>query len=126
MRSSGRRRRGRGWVMGHSIDKEAGKIHEEIGYMSQRFGLYADLSVMENIAFYADLYGVPRRGRRERVEVLLAFSNLTPFQRRLGGDLSGGMKQKLGLACALAHTPKVLFPSQPTHGVDPGPPRDFL
>ena len=116
---------GEAWVMGHSIDREAGKIHEEIGYMSQRFGLYADLSVMENIAFYADLYGVPRRGRRERVEELLAFSNLTPFQRRLAGHLSGGMKQKLGLACALVHTPRVLFLDEPTNGVDPVSRRDF-
>src|SRR3990172_11418332 len=116
---------GEAWVMGHSIDREAGKIHEEIGYMSQRFGLYPDLSVMENIAFYADLYGVPRRGRRERVEELLAFSNLTPFQRRLAGNLSGGMKQKLGLACALIHTPKVLFLDEPTNGVDPVSRRDF-
>jgi ABC-2 type transport system ATP-binding protein len=116
---------GKAWVMGHPIDQEPGKIHEEIGYMSQRFGLYPDLSVMENIAFYADLYGVPRRGRREKVEELLGFSNLAPFRRRLAGNLSGGMKQKLGLACALVHTPKVLFLDEPTNGVDPVSRRDF-
>lgn len=116
---------GEAWVMGHSIKKEAGKIHEEIGYMSQRFGLYPDLSVLENIHFYADLYDVPRRGREGRIEELLTFSNLTPFKRRLAGNLSGGMKQKLGLACALIHTPKVLFLDEPTNGVDPVSRRDF-
>ena len=68
--------------------------------MSQRFGLYPDLTVMENINFYADIYSEPRKGRREKIDRLLAFSNLTPFRRRLAGNLSGGMKQKLGLACA--------------------------
>jgi len=116
---------GEGWVTGHSITKEAGKIHEEIGYMSQRFGLYPDLSVIENIHFYADLYDVPRRGREKRFDELLSFSNLTPFKRRLAGKLSGGMKQKLGLACALVHTPKVLFLDEPTNGVDPVSRRDF-
>lgn len=116
---------GEGWVMGHSIRTETGKIHGEIGYMRQRFGLYPDLSVRENIDFYADLYGVPRRGRQEKIDQLLAFSNLTPFNRRLAGNLSGGMKQKLGLACALVHTPKVLFLDEPTNGVDPVSRRDF-
>lgn len=116
---------GEGWVMGHSILTETGKIQGEIGYMSQRFGLYSDLSVMENIDFYADLYGVPRRGRQEKIDELLAFSNLGPFKRRLAGNLSGGMKQKLGLACALVHTPKVLFLDEPTNGVDPVSRRDF-
>ena len=116
---------GEGWVMGHSIRTETGKIQGEIGYMSQRFGLYPDLSVMENIDFYADLYGVPRRGRQEKIDELLAFSNLGPFKRRLAGNLSGGMKQKLGLACALVHTPKVLFLDEPTNGVDPVSRRDF-
>jgi ABC-2 type transport system ATP-binding protein len=93
--------------------------------MSQRFGLYPDLTVAENIEFYADIYGVPRRGRQEKVEWLLAFSNLTFFKQRLAGNLSGGMKQKLGLACALIHTPKVLFLDEPTNGVDPSSRRDF-
>lgn len=108
----------------HTVD-EAEAIKEEIGYMSQRFGLYPDLTVMENINFYADIYGLPRRGRAEKIERLLAFSNLTPFKRRLAGNLSGGMKQKLGLACALVHTPKVLFLDEPTNGVDPVSRRDF-
>ena len=68
--------------------------------MSQRFGLYPDLTVMENLQFYADIYDEPRRGRREKIDRLLGFSNLTPFKKRLAGNLSGGMKQKLGLACA--------------------------
>lgn len=116
---------GEAWVMGRHIVREAEPLKEVIGYMSQRFGLYPDLSVAENINFYADVYGVPRRGRQDRIERLLAFSNLTPFQRRLAGNLSGGMKQKLGLACALIHTPKVLFLDEPTNGVDPASRRDF-
>ena len=93
--------------------------------MSQRFGLYPDLTVMENIHFYADIYNVPRRGRQQKIDRLLGFSNLTPFKTRLAGNLSGGMKQKLGLACALIHTPKVLFLDEPTNGVDPVSRRDF-
>jgi ABC-2 type transport system ATP-binding protein len=116
---------GEAWVAGHHIVKEAEAVKEDIGYVSQRFGLYPDLTVMENIDFYADIYGVPRRGRAERIDRLLAFSNLTPFKKRLAGNLSGGMKQKLGLACALIHTPKVLFLDEPTNGVDPVSRRDF-
>ncbi len=116
---------GDAWVMGNSVRTDPGRIHREIGYMSQRFGLYADLSVDENIRFYADLYGVPRRGREERIGELLAFGGLGPFRRRLAGALSGGMKQKLGLACALVHTPKVLLLDEPTNGVDPVSRRDF-
>jgi ABC-2 type transport system ATP-binding protein len=93
--------------------------------MSQRFGLYEDLTVMENIDFYADLYGVPLRERPSRYERLLGFSNLTPFKERLAGNLSGGMKQKLGLSCALVHTPEVLLLDEPTGGVDPVSRRDF-
>ncbi len=116
---------GDAWIAGHHTVKEAEAIKEKIGYMSQRFGLYPDLSVMENIDFYADIYSVPRKGRDEKIESLLAFSNLTPFKKRLAGNLSGGMKQKLGLACALIHTPKVLFLDEPTNGVDPVSRRDF-
>lgn len=116
---------GDAWVAGHHIVKEAEEIKEEIGYMSQRFGLYPDLTVMENINFYADIYGVPRNDRGKKIDRLLAFSNLTPFRKRLAGNLSGGMKQKLGLACALIHTPGVLFLDEPTNGVDPVSRRDF-
>jgi ABC-2 type transport system ATP-binding protein len=116
---------GEAWVAGHSVIHEGEKIKEKIGYMSQKFGLYEDLTVMENITFYADLYGVPAGERPKRIERLLGFSNLTPFTGRLAGKLSGGMKQKLGLACALIHTPEVLFLDEPTNGVDPVSRRDF-
>jgi ABC-2 type transport system ATP-binding protein len=116
---------GEAWVAGNSILREGERIKEKIGYMSQRFGLYEDLTVMENILFYADLYDVPKKERQARIERLLGFSNLTPFKERLAGKLSGGMKQKLGLACALIHTPEVLFLDEPTNGVDPVSRRDF-
>lgn len=116
---------GDAWVAGRHTVREAEALKDDIGYMSQRFGLYADLSVMENIEFYADIYGVPVPSRAERMERLLAFSNLAPFKKRLAGNLSGGMKQKLGLVCALIHTPKVLFLDEPTNGVDPVSRRDF-
>jgi ABC-2 type transport system ATP-binding protein len=116
---------GDAWIAGHSIRGEEERIKEKIGYMSQRFGLYEDLTVMENIDFYADLYGVSLRERPSRYERLLGFSNLTPFKKRLAGNLSGGMKQKLGLSCALVHTPEVLLLDEPTGGVDPVSRRDF-
>jgi ABC-2 type transport system ATP-binding protein len=116
---------GDAWVTDCHIVGQAETIKERIGYMSQRFGLYPDLTVMENLDFYADIYNEPRRGRQEKIDRLLSFSNLTPFRRRLAGNLSGGMKQKLGLACALIHTPKVLFLDEPTNGVDPVSRRDF-
>ncbi len=116
---------GDAWVAGHHVVTDAEAVKEDIGYMSQRFGLYPDLTVMENIEFYADIYGVPKKLRPERIERLLAFSNMTPFKKRQAGRLSGGMKQKLGLACALIHTPKVLFLDEPTNGVDPVSRRDF-
>lgn len=112
-------------VAGHDVARDAEHLKEHIGYMSQRFGLYPDLTVIENIDFYADIYSVPSRDRAEKIERLLGFSNLTPFKQRLAGNLSGGMKQKLGLACALIHTPRVLFLDEPTNGVDPVSRRDF-
>ena len=116
---------GEAWVMGKHVVREAEEVKEDIGYMSQRFGLYPDLTVEENLQFYADLYGVPTKGREHKIHELLSFSNLTPFKKRQAGRLSGGMKQKLGLACALIHTPKVLFLDEPTNGVDPVSRRDF-
>ncbi len=116
---------GEAWVDGLHVVREAEAVKARIGYMSQRFGLYPDLTVLENLGFYADLYEVPRAGLEARLERLLAFSNLAPFKRRLAGNLSGGMKQKLGLACALIHTPRVLFLDEPTNGVDPVSRRDF-
>jgi ABC-2 type transport system ATP-binding protein len=107
------------------IQKEAESLKEKVGYLPQRFGLYGDLTVLENIQFYADLYQVSRKERKERVERLLRFANLEPFVKRKAQDLSGGMKQKLGLICALIHTPQVLFLDEPTTGVDPLSRRDF-
>jgi len=112
-------------IAGHSIRTDPEGLKSKIAYMSQRFGLYGDLTVLENLHFYADLFEVPRRERGPRLERLLNFSNLTPFQDRLADQLSGGMKQKLGLACALVHTPEVVLLDEPTNGVDPVSRRDF-
>ena len=116
---------GEAWVYDKHTVKEAEPLKENIAYMSQRFGLYEELKVIENINFYADVYGVVKEGREETINRLLGFSGLLPFKERFAGKLSGGMKQKLGLACALIHTPKVLFLDEPTNGVDPVSRRDF-
>ncbi len=116
---------GQAWVYQKHTVKEAEELKECIAYMSQRFGLYEELTVIENINFYADVYGVAKSKRQDSIERLLGFSGLLPFKGRLAGKLSGGMKQKLGLACALIHTPKVLFLDEPTNGVDPVSRRDF-
>ena len=116
---------GEAWVYNKHTVKEAEILKEQIAYMSQRFGLYEELSVLENINFYADVYGVSKEKRSVDIERLLGFSGLLPFKERFAGKLSGGMKQKLGLACALIHTPKVLFLDEPTNGVDPVSRRDF-
>ena len=116
---------GRAEVLGFDTVKESEPLKELIGYMPQRFGLYDDLTVAENIAFYADIYRVPKAERRVRVPELLSFSNLAPFQDRLAANLSGGMRQKLGLVCALIHTPQLLILDEPTFGVDPVSRREF-
>ena len=90
-----------------------------IGYMPQRFGLYQDLTVAENMYFFMDIFGIRGAERNRRMERYLSFSNLLPFVDRLAGNLSGGMKQKLGLACVLVHQPAVLILDEPTNGVDP-------
>ncbi len=112
-------------IAGFSTVADADQVKERIAYMSQRFGLYPDLTVWENIEFYADLYGVDRTGREKRFNELLDFSYMRPFKKRLAGKLSGGMKQKLQLVCALIHTPEVLLLDEPTNGVDPVSRRDF-
>ena len=112
-------------VAGCNIRKETESLKEKVGYLPQRFGLYGDLNVLENIHFYADLYEVPKKRRMERIERLLRFANLDPFRKRKAQDLSGGMKQKLGLICALIHTPRILLLDEPTTGVDPLSRRDF-
>ena len=102
-----------------SVAKDPERVKHRIAYMSQRFGLYTDLTVLENLHFYADLYRVPTKERDDRLARLFEFSGLGPFKGRLAGNLSGGMKQKLGLSCALIHRPTILLLDEPTFGVDP-------
>ncbi|MBN1930754.1 MAG: ABC transporter ATP-binding protein [Desulfobacterales bacterium] len=104
---------------------ERKKVKALIGYMPQRFGLYQDLTVSENIDFFMDIFGIFGRERKIRKEYYLGFSNLIPFEHRLARDLSGGMKQKLGLACVLVNQPKLLILDEPTNGVDPVSRREF-
>ena len=110
-------------VLGYDLVKEADAIKRHIGYLSQRFSLYGDMTVDENIEFFAEINQV--FDYRERREELLGFTRLTPFRDRLAERLSGGMKQKLALACTLVHTPKIIFLDEPTTGVDPVSRRDF-
>jgi ABC-2 type transport system ATP-binding protein len=112
-------------VAGVRVDREPERAKPKLAYMAQRFGLYEDLTVRENIDFYADLYRVPRVDRPARLERLYAFSQLGPFERRLVGQLSGGMKQKASLCCCLIHQPTVLILDEPTFGVDPISRRDL-
>jgi ABC-2 type transport system ATP-binding protein len=108
-----------------SVVKEPESVKHDIAYMPQRFGLYADLTVIENLDFYADLYGMKKSIRKDRMKRLFHFSNLGPYKQRLAGALSGGMKQKLALSCALIHMPKILLLDEPTFGVDPISRRDL-
>ena len=112
-------------IEGINLMEDPEGVRARIGYMPQRFSLYSDLTVIENLDFYADLLGVPGSVRAERTQRLLAFSGLTPFQRRLAEHLSGGMKQKLALACTLIHEPNVILLDEPTAGVDPVSRREF-
>lgn len=106
-------------VLGFASSSQALAIQASVGYMPQRFGLYEDLSVLENLTLYADLHGISGAGRAERFDQLLSFTGLKRFTRRLAGRLSGGMKQKLGLACVLVGSPPLLLLDEPTVGVDP-------
>ena len=99
--------------------KETLKVKKRIGYMPQHFSLYGDLTVAENLKFFADMYQVPERRYREKKKELLSFSQLAPFEKRLARNLSGGMQKKLALASNLFHTPEILFLDEPTTGVDP-------
>ncbi|KAA0246658.1 MAG: ABC transporter ATP-binding protein, partial [Chlorobiota bacterium] len=110
-------------VLGFNIKSQKNKIKNEIGYLSQKFSLYGDLTVDENIEFFADIHRV--KNFKERRNELLEFTRLTPFRDRLADKLSGGMKQKLALACTLIHKPKIIFLDEPTTGVDPVSRRDF-
>jgi len=112
-------------VSGASVVQNPEAVKHHIAYMSQRFGLYTDLTVRENIDFYADLFRVPIAERDARLKRLYEFSGLGPFEGRLAGQLSGGMKQKLGLCCALIHEPEILLLDEPTFGVDPISRRDL-
>ena len=112
-------------VLGSAMAVDPEEPKSEIAYMPQRFGLYTDLTVRENLDFYADLFRVREPERSRRRERLYEFSGLGPFEDRLAGDLSGGMKQKLGLSCALIHEPELLLLDEPTFGVDPISRRDL-
>jgi ABC-2 type transport system ATP-binding protein len=114
---------GRARILGLELGREIGEIKRRIGYFSQGFSLYGDLSVDENIEFFAEIHGVHRY--RDLREQLLEFTRLKPFRKRLAERLSGGMKQKLALACTLIHRPALLFLDEPTTGVDPVSRRDF-
>ncbi len=107
------------------VVRDKQRVKPLIGYMPQRFGLYQDLTVDENMVFFMDVFNVPRKERARRREKYLGFSNLLPFVNRQAGNLSGGMKQKLGLACVLVHEPKVLILDEPTNGVDPVSRQEF-
>jgi ABC-2 type transport system ATP-binding protein len=106
-------------VQSHDVKTDIMAIRALLGYMPQRFSLYQDLSVEQNLRFFADLFGVSQEEREKRTEQLYRFSRLAPFKKRKAGALSGGMKQKLALSCALIHTPQVLVLDEPTTGVDP-------
>jgi len=116
---------GRILINGLDVVAAKRKIKPMIGYMPQQFGLYQDLTVNENIDFFLDIFGIFGTERKKRKERFLAFSNLLPFGDRLAANLSGGMKQKLGLACVLVHQPQVLVLDEPTNGVDPVSRQEF-
>jgi ABC-2 type transport system ATP-binding protein len=116
---------GQAWVAGHDVAKDTQAVKDSIGYMAQRFGLYTDLTVDENMEFYADLFGVSRADRQRLLPDLLRMTRMEPFRGRQAGKLSGGMKQKLGLMCTLLHRPEILFLDEPSNGVDPVSRRDF-
>jgi ABC-2 type transport system ATP-binding protein len=116
---------GQATVVGYNIIRDPEGAKHALSYMPQRFGLYEDLTVDENIRFYADLFGVRKAERNERSTQLLEAAGMGEFRGRMAGKLSGGMKQKLGLVCALIHRPKVILLDEPTTGVDPVSRRDF-
>ena len=116
---------GKALVLGKDVVKDFRFLRSKIGYMPQKFSLYQDLTVRENLLFFADIFGVTAAQRKERMERLLSFSRLELFRNRRGRDLSGGMKQKLALSCTLIHTPDVIFLDEPTTGVDPVSRREF-
>ncbi|MBZ5727194.1 MAG: ABC transporter ATP-binding protein [Acidobacteriia bacterium] len=112
-------------VAGHDVSRESRQVKDRIGYMAQRFGLYGDLTVEENMIFYADLFAITGAERGRLTAQLLRMTRMEPFRERQAGRLSGGMKQKLALMCTLLHKPQILFLDEPTNGVDPVSRRDF-
>jgi ABC-2 type transport system ATP-binding protein len=112
-------------VAGHDVVRQSQSVKDQIGYMAQRFGLYGDLSVEENMIFYADLFNITGPERKDLSLRLLRMTRMEPFRDRQAGKLSGGMKQKLALMCTLLHRPQILFLDEPTNGVDPVSRRDF-
>jgi ABC-2 type transport system ATP-binding protein len=116
---------GQARLWGFDTVRQARQLREHLGYLPQSFGLYDDLTVAENLVFYADLCGVPREQQRQRMPELLAFAGLTSFEGRLAGKLSGGMRQKLGLICTLVHRPRLLLLDEPTSGMDPVSRQEF-
>lgn len=112
-------------VAGFDTVRESQSVKDQIGYMAQRFGLYGDLTVQENMDFYADLFGIVGAERQRLTVDLLRMTRMDPFRSRQAGRLSGGMKQKLALMCTLLHHPQILFLDEPTNGVDPVSRRDF-
>jgi len=116
---------GDAFILGLDVKKEEEKIRDRIGYMPQRFALYGDLTVDENIKFFADIYGVPRKDMQTKKDELLRFTGMSQFTARRGRNLSGGMQKKLALACNLIHTPEIIMLDEPTLGVDPISRREF-
>ena len=112
-------------VLGFDTVKQGESVKERMGYMAQQFSLYGDLSVIENIGFYADIFGLKGEARRQRVDRLLQFARLTEFSQRRAAHLSGGMQKKLALACAMLHKPAIVLLDEPTTGVDPVSRREF-
>jgi len=112
-------------VAGFDTVKEPEEIKKRIGYMAQQFSLYGDLTVLENLVFFADIFEVNRQERDERIARLLEFARLTEFKKRRASHLSGGMQKKLALACTLIHRPEIIFLDEPTTGVDPVSRREF-
>jgi ABC-2 type transport system ATP-binding protein len=106
-------------VAGYDVNRDSEKIKQSIGYVSQRFSLYSDLTVEENLEFYSRIYGIEESQLRKRMEEVIQLIGLHPFRHRLAGELSGGWKQKLALANAMAHHPKIIFLDEPTAGLDP-------
>ncbi len=116
---------GRATVMGYDTFHESELVKQSIGYMSQKFSLYTDLTVMENLRFYARVYGIPRHERTQRIDDVISIVGIGEYRKRLASELSGGWKQRLALACALVHQPRMMFLDEPTAGIDPVARRDL-